>query len=284
MHDFIRVARLLTLVGLLCILGTTAGYAAFGDTTLKFGMLGNDVIALQTKLNSLGYTVEIIDGIFGNATLQAVLDFQQDHGMGTDGVVGTATFQKFAEAKPLSASYTVQPGDSLYSIAKHYNISVSDLSRANGIGEKTVLQTDQVLTLPAGIRVSRGAAYTNRSKGMQISAVAQRLLHVPYAWAGSSPSGFDCSGFTYYLFAKHGISLPRMADEQFEVGRRVAKQDLLPGDLVFFETYEVGPSHVGIYVGDGQFIHASSGAGEVTITPLSKPYYLARYLGARRLI
>jgi len=239
MHNIIRAARLFTLVGLICILGTTAGYAAFGDTTLKFGMHGNDVIALQTKLNALGYTVEIIDGAFGSATLQAVMDFQQDHGMEIDGVVGAATFHQLAGAKT---------------------------------------------QLPAGIQVSRGTTYNTRSKGMQISAMAQRFLNVPYAWAGSSPSGFDCSGFTYYLFTKQGISLPRMADEQFEVGQRVAKQDLSPGDLVFFETYEVGPSHVGVYVGDGQFIHASSGAGEVTMTPLSKPYYMDRYLGARRLI
>lgn len=279
-----KISRLLTLVGLLWVVMISSSYAAFGDTTLKLGMRGDDVTALQNKLNSLGYLVEKVDGTFGNVTLEAVLAFQADNGMDADGVVGSETLRRLNEAKSVPASYTVQQGDSFYSIARQYNVPVSDLMRANSVGEQTTLQIGQVLTLPVGTPVSRGSAYAVRSKGTQIVAMAQKFLHVPYVWAGISPGGFDCSGFTYYLFTKHGISLPRMADEQFEVGQRVAKRDLLPGDLVFFETYDVGPSHVGIYVGEGQFIHASSGAGEVTITPLSKPYYVERYLGARRII
>lgn len=132
-------------------------------------------------------------------------------------------------------------------------------------------------------QASRGYYHDLRSKGAQIATMAQQYLHVPYVWAGSSPRGFDCSGFIYYLYTQQGISVPRMADEQYYAGQQVEKRDLQLGDLVFFETYEPGPSHVGIYIGSGSFIHASSGAGEVTITPLSKPYYAARYLGARRL-
>ena len=75
-----------------------------------------------------------------------------------------------------------------------------------------------------------------------------------------------------------------MADEQFESGLAVNRRDLQVGDLVFFSTYEPGPSHVGIYIGSGQFIHASSGANEVTITPMAKQYYVERYLGARRVL
>lgn len=128
--------------------------------------------------------------------------------------------------------------------------------------------------------VSRGSS--NRWKGQRIAALAKEFWGVPYVWAGRSPSGFDCSGFTSYVFSRLGIYIPRMADEQFYAGRQVS--ELQPGDLVFFTTYEPGPSHVGIYVGNGQFIHASSGAGQVTVTSLSNEYYSSRYLGARRFI
>jgi cell wall-associated NlpC family hydrolase len=121
-------------------------------------------------------------------------------------------------------------------------------------------------------------------KGQQIVAFAKQFLDVPYVWAGRSSGGFDCSGYVWYVYNHFGVELPRMADGQFEVGAAVARRNLVPGDLVFFSTYEPGPSHVGIYIGGGRFIHASSGAGSVTITPLNKQYYLERYLGARRVI
>lgn len=105
---------------------------------------------------------------------------------------------------------------------------------------------------------------------------------VPYVWAGASPSGYDCSGFLFSVFAEKGLELPRMADEQFAAGVPVEEEDILPGDMVFFETYMPGPSHSGIYVGDNKFVHASSGAKSVTVTALDKAYYAERFLGARR--
>lgn len=142
-------------------------------------------------------------------------------------------------------------------------------------------QTLQALRDFKAGEVSRGSI--DRSRGQQIIAYARQFLGVPYVWAGRSPGGFDCSGFVSYVLSQFGVSVPRMADEQFEVGMRVARNDLQPGDLVFFTTYEPGPSHVGLYIGGGQFIHASSGGGCVTITSLYSDYYQSRYLGARRL-
>ena len=130
--------------------------------------------------------------------------------------------------------------------------------------------------------ISRGR--TDSRKTQILLGMARQYLGVPYVWAGRSPSGFDCSGFIYYVFDQLGYGLPRMADGQFEVGMSVPRNALQPGDLVFFETYEPGPSHVGIYLGNDQFIHASSGAGYVTITPMSNPYHRDRYLGARRIL
>jgi cell wall-associated NlpC family hydrolase len=97
-----------------------------------------------------------------------------------------------------------------------------------------------------------------------------------------SPAGFDCSGFLGYVFQHAGVSLPRTTYAMFETGTPVARDRLQVGDIVFFETVAPGPSHAGVYLGDGRFIHASSGAGGVTITPLEHRYYAARYLGARR--
>jgi cell wall-associated NlpC family hydrolase len=106
-------------------------------------------------------------------------------------------------------------------------------------------------------------------------------LGVPYSFGGTSTAGFDCSGFVQHVFALLGISLPRTADAQYDVGRR-AVGGPHPGDLVFFDTYG-GVSHVGIYLGQGKFVHASSSHG-VMVSRLSESYWAARYVGAKRLI
>lgn len=112
--------------------------------------------------------------------------------------------------------------------------------------------------------------------------IALRFGGVPYVWGGETPAGFDCSGFIQYVFRQIGVNLPRTADVQYELGRKVLQSELQPGDLVFFETYEPGASHDGIYVGDGNFIAANSGTG-VAVASLADPYWSSRYLGARRL-
>lgn len=117
----------------------------------------------------------------------------------------------------------------------------------------------------------------------RIIASSMDYLGVPYVFGGTSPYGFDCSGYVQYVFAKAGISLPRTADVQYEVGLPVSTTELIPGDLVFFETYTYGASHVGIYVGDGNFIHASSSRG-VTVSSLNQAYYSSHYIGARRIL
>lgn len=95
------------------------------------------------------------------------------------------------------------------------------------------------------------------------------------------PNAFDCSGFTSYVYRHFGVSLPRTASSQFSVGSAVSRNNLAPGDLVFFNT--VGYlGHVGLYIGGGDFIHAAS-SGRVKISSLSEGYYRTRYAGARRV-
>lgn len=120
--------------------------------------------------------------------------------------------------------------------------------------------------------------------GQKIVQTAKQYMGVPYVWGGTSPSGFDCSGLVYYVFRYHGITLNRTAETQYRHGSYVSKSALRPGDLVFFQnTYKQGISHVGIYVGNGQFIHASSSKG-VTISDLSNSYWASHYYGARRVV
>jgi len=114
--------------------------------------------------------------------------------------------------------------------------------------------------------------------------VAQRMLAVPYRYGGTTLWGLDCSGFVQKTFAFLDLELPRSAREQFREGAKVAKADLSPGDLVFFRTYAKYPSHVGIYLGDNRFVHASSRDRKVTVDSLDAPYYVKRYIGAKRML
>ena len=134
----------------------------------------------------------------------------------------------------------------------------------------------------AALRGGNGSSLT--TTGDKIVATANKYIGVPYVWGGSSPSGFDCSGLVQYAFKAHGINLPRTSKQQWTVGTVISKSELKPGDLVFFaNTYTSGISHVGIYVGDNQFIHASSSKG-VMISSLSNTYWAAHYHGCRRVL
>lgn len=117
----------------------------------------------------------------------------------------------------------------------------------------------------------------------KIMRAAYSMMGVPYVFGGTSPYGFDCSGFTQYAFARAGVWIPRLADAQFYYGRQVSLNELRVGDLVFFTTYEPGASHCGIYVGDGKFIHAGSSTG-ITVARVLSGYWGARYYGACRIL
>lgn len=123
----------------------------------------------------------------------------------------------------------------------------------------------------------------NSAAGSDIVSVAKQYMGVPYVWGGTSPSGFDCSGFVQYVFRQCGYSVTRTADTQYYDGTPVSYSSLQPGDLVFFvNTYATsGISHIGIYIGGDQFIHAASGG--VKISSLNESYYSSRYYGACRV-
>ncbi len=141
---------------------------------------------------------------------------------------------------------------------------------------------DEMVSISSG---STGSSYkspvSNRGNGLVDTAYS--YMGIPYVWGGTTAYGFDCSGFAQRVYADNGISILRTADAQFTEGISVGRNELQPGDMVFFTTYTYGASHVGIYIGNSQFIHASSGAGEVTINSLNDYYYNERFLGGRRI-
>lgn len=172
------------------------------------------------------------------------------------------------EISKLDGNFGPQTRAAVISFQKDINITADGKVGADTYKK---LLGKEMPTLPAG-----------STKLGDLIGIAMRYRGVPYVFGGTTPYGFDCSGFTRYVFAQVGIRLPRMADEQYYSGTPVPKSQLIPGDLVFFETYEPGPSHCGIYIGNGQFIHASSSMG-ISVASIYDPYYWApRYLGARR--
>ena len=154
-------------------------------------------------------------------------------------------------------------------------------------GSITGYVSSSYLTSKAPSTGDSSSSSTTASASKVIS-YAKTLLGKPYVWGAQGPNGFDCSGFTYYVFKNAaGISLPRTSSEQSKFGKAVSKSNLKPGDLVFFDT--VGSNngvvtHCGIYIGDGQLIHAASGQGKVTINNMNSSYYVNAYVNARRVL
>ena len=197
---------------------------------LQQGDQGDEVLVLQERLSGMGYVVGSMDGVYGDATEEAVKALQQDKNLPVDGKVDPELYR---------------------------------------------------MLVGRDLPVSRGASVAAVRRLVRTSL---QYVGVPYRFGGTTPRGFDCSGFVRYVFSSMGIELPRAADSQYGVGRAVSAEHLQPGDLVFFETYESGPSHVGIYLGNSRFISSTSSRG-VRVDDLYDPYYWGeRYLGARRIL
>ena len=265
-------------------------YAAFGQVVLRYGTSDHaDVRVLQLELQRLGYGVSV-DGVFGPGTLYAVEAFQRAHHLTPDGIVGNQTFIALAQTSRTAsrggdvrgAAYVVQSGDTLSSIAAKEGVSLTALEAANPGLNPARLQVGQTIVIPSASAVSSGLPSPS-SIGDQLAQLALKMGGVRYMYGGASPAvGFDCSGLVYYVAHLLGLNVPRTASAQYQAGAPVPAGDLQPGDLVFFNT-EGYASHVGIYIGNGEFVQAENWGTVVQITSLSSPYWASTFIGARRL-
>ncbi|KNH22901.1 peptidase [Priestia megaterium] len=290
--------------------------AAFGDQTLKSGMKNNDVKQLQQVLKQKGYFKNsTTTTYFGSITKQSVVNFQKANRLAVDGIVGPATFKALNVASSNQGSNTATAGtkvlkqgmtssdvQKLQQILKQkgYFKNSTTTTYFGSITKQAVVNFQKANRLVAdGIvgpatwkALGNSGSVTTPSKPVQPSntstSSASKLINtgkkyigVKYVWGGTTPSGFDCSGFLDYVYKEAlGIKLPRTVADIYKVGVSVKSPSV--GDLVFFETYKPGPSHAGIYLGNGQFLQAGSSTG-VTISSMSNSYWSKRYLGAKKI-
>lgn len=186
----------------------------------------------------------------------------------------------FLQQRLQNIGYNIPSADGVY--GKLTEEAVEDFQVNNGLDVDGIVGYETWDALRSGSnQTSRGQR--SRSLIDNIIQTSKRFQGVPYLWGGDTPQGFDCSGFTQYVFRLNGINLPRTADLQYELGVPVSYDNLQPGDMVFFTTYEPGPSHNGIYLGNGLFINSSSSRG-VSIARMDNSYWASRYIGAKRII
>jgi cell wall-associated NlpC family hydrolase len=142
-----------------------------------------------------------------------------------------------------------------------------------------------LLTTGVAIAAPDAADAPARGAGVQVADLAQQYVGSPYRWGGISPTGFDCSGFVMFIYSQFGISLPHNETGQLNSGPRIGSDDLEPGDIVVFaNTYRAGLSHTGIYIGDGQFVHAADEQHGVLVSNIWDSYWSPRFVAAARAL
>jgi len=206
----------------------------------------------------------------------------------------TSSSSKSVNASSASSqgTYTVKSGDTLSGIGLKFNLSVAELKKLNALSSDLIYIGQKLTVNSTKVSSSTTSSSNNLTAGTQVGTsnglsatkvinAATKLLGVPYAWGGSNLSGFDCSGFIYYVYNQVGVKLPRTSSVGY-YSRSFYVNSPKPGDLVFFsDTYQKGISHLGIYLGNNQFIHA--GDNGVEISSLSNSYWKEHFDGFKRL-
>ena len=290
-------------------------WVAEAKLPLKVRDKDSQVKKAEEMLVNLGYEILWVDQEFGYETLRAVKEFQTKEKLPATGVVDKRTWERLEvvskNTKKVQSDFRddeqlkLKDKNPKVKILKQelvkmgYNIrwvdeefsyeterAVKSFQKDKNLDETGFVDKNTWESLWGRGKpriLTQGGGFTINPKANVIVQEAKKYMGVPYVFGGATPAGFDCSGYIQYIFRKAGHELPRTADYQFFQGTIVGRSNLREGDVVFFETYEPGRSHNGIYVGNGQFIHASSTRG-IMISQLDESYWATRYLGARRMI
>ena len=298
--------------------GSSGSNVTLNGQILRSGSSGKAVELLQQELKRLGFFTASVSGSYNQSTVNAVRDLQRQANIQADGVYGPQTHRQIENGitkitensssssnNNSSSSLVVKKGDRNDSVREiqnmlkatgHFNTNATgffgditenavksfqrkwDFTPSGEVTKMTMEKLEEV----SAVHMSE-ASKTGSEPGFEpLNLVADASSHmgVPYVWGGTSPSGFDCSGFVQYVFKGNGKDLPRTVAQQWNAMTSVSSPRV--GDVVFFETYRSGPSHNGIYIGNNQFIHSGSSTG-VTVANLNSSYWAPRYLGAKRV-
>ena len=210
--------------------------------------------------------------------------------------------QQLLVKKIVPKTYTVRKGDTLSKIALKFAVDADELRDINGLdterlrpGQNLFLKQEtepeeqtQYAAILSEEKIKDNVPDVSIPEDLDLKdkliLFAKKFMNIPYRFGGTSLFGIDCSGYVQKVYSMIGVNLPRSAREQFHEGQPVDTGELSIGDLVFFRTYAPFPSHVGIYLGDNLFIHASSRGKKVTIDSLTEPFYIKRFIGAKRVL
>ncbi|MFH2011835.1 MAG: NlpC/P60 family protein [Pseudomonadota bacterium] len=213
-------------------------------------------------------------------------------------IAGQKLLLKHNKAK----TYTVKRGDNIWKIARRFNIKVDKLKNINNLktdllkpgltlileekAEQEKTNSHEAILSHAYIEEEIEGVLGSEEYSLEekVTLIAKKLLNIPYRLGGNSLNGIDCSAFVKKVYSLIDVDLPRSARKQFLEGINVDKDELSAGDLVFFKTRASVPSHVGIYLGDNMFIHASSKDKKVRINSLETPYYMKRFIGGKKIL